>query len=240
MTSSPHNNDLLVETLVDLIRDQRLDEAFSIVDAVEDLTALRTALTGIVKSLYRDHHDVANMVVAGQAGVAYCLRRATDAPDEATARELKRLGKAIAYNSAANCWPGWGDPGITVEAAHVSAGLALAVESRDLVLALDLGPVELGTADWLVGALEFAAGRADAARQAFEQAERLFAEADRTRQALMARGYAGLARKVDPQLHAEGERMLGEAVTQLKADGSKEALFFVDQLATAERLLISR
>jgi cytochrome c-type biogenesis protein CcmH/NrfG len=121
----------------------------------------------------------------------------------------------------------------------VSAGIKMANESRDLVEELALGPREQGTAQWLVGALELAVGRFDAARVAFEQAERAFLTDDAASTcALMAHGYVALACKADPQSRAEGKEALREALGRLRAQGSKEAIFFADQLSTADRVLL--
>jgi hypothetical protein len=115
------------------------------------------------------------------------------------------------------------------------------MQSRDLVQELALGPREQGTAHWLVGALELAAGRFGAARVAFEQAEQVFLTANATAlYALMARGYIALARKADPQSLTEGVNMLSKTLERLRAEGSKDAIFFADQLATADRVLLEK
>ena len=234
----------LVEDLVAMMRGGRLSDAMAVVEAHADPRAMAAALGSAVKTMYRRHHDVTRMIVAGEIGLAYCLRQAARAADDDTARQLKQTGRAIAFNTAANCWPGWGDAGIVIERAHIAAGLQLAIESRALVQELGLAPRAQGTAHWLVGALELAAGRLDAAYAAFAQAEQVALAADATSSdalaasALMARGYMALARKADPQSCAEGADRLGEIVGRLRAAGSKEALFFADQLATADRVLL--
>jgi hypothetical protein len=229
----------LVDRLIQMIRSRRVSDAISAIDAYEDPTAIGSALNSIVKKLYREYSDVTDMIVAGNLGLDYCLRKSAAESNEDKIRELKKLGKIIAFNAAANCWPGWGDPGIIIEEAHLSSGIKLASQSRDLVQELGLGPREQGTADWLVGALELAAGRFGAARVAFEQAEQVFLTADAASlYALMARGYIALARKADPQSRTEGMNMLSETLARLRAVGSKDAIFFADQLATADHVLL--
>jgi hypothetical protein len=229
----------LVDGLVQMIKGQRVGDAISVIDAQEDPTAVGSALNSVVRKLYRDYNDVTNMIVAGELGLAYCLRESALESDQDKIRELKKLGKVIAFNTAANCWPGWGDAGIRIEEAHIRAGMKIANEHRDLVQELALGPREQGGAHWLVGALELAAARFDAARVAFEQAELAFLTDDAMpAYALMARGYVALARKADPQSRAQGKDALRETLERLRAEGSKEALFFADQLATADCLLV--
>src|SRR5260370_4438290 len=164
----------LVDSLIQMIRSRRVSDAISVIDSHEDPTAIGSALNSIVKKLYREYSDVTVMIVAGNLGFDYCQRKSAAESNEDKIRELKKLGKIIAFNTAANCWPGWGDPGIIIEEAHLRSGIKLATQSRDLVQELSLGPREQGTAHWLVGALELAGGRFGAARVAFEHAEQVF------------------------------------------------------------------
>jgi hypothetical protein len=137
--------------------------------------------------------------------------------------------------------PGGGDPGIIIEEAHIRAGIKIASESRDLVQELALGPREQGTAHWLVGALELAVGLFSAARVAFEQAEQVFLTAEGTSSyTLMTRGYVALALKADPQSGAEGRDRLSETLGRLRAEGSKDAIFFADQLARADGVIFDQ
>jgi hypothetical protein len=231
----------LVDVLIQMIRGQRANDAISVIDAHEDSTAAGAALNSTVKKLYRHYHDVTSMITAGEMGLAYCLRKAALESDDGKTRALKKLGKVIAFNTAANCWPGWGDAGIVVEEAQIKAGIKLANESRDLVMELALGPHEQGTAHWLVGALALAVGRFVAARVAFEQAEQVFLTDDATSCcALMARGYVALAQKLDPHSRVEGADRLSEILERLRAQGSKDATFFADQLVTANRVLAEK
>jgi len=233
----------LVHRLVEMIRSGRVGDAMALIEAHADPGAMGAALGSAVKTIYREHHDVTSMIVAGNIGLAYCVRNAALAADDDAARQLRTIGRTIAFNAAANCWPGWGDAGIVIEDAHILAGLKLAEESRALVQELGLGARAQGTAQWLVGALELAAGRLAAARAAFAQAEQVFLAADAgasqaPAHALMARGYMALAQKADPQSRAEGAATLSEILARLRAEGSKDAIFFADQLATADRILI--
>jgi cytochrome c-type biogenesis protein CcmH/NrfG len=108
-----------------------------------------------------------------------------------------------------------------------------------LVQQLALPARAQGGAHWLVGALELAAGRFDVARVAFEQAEQVFLTDDAIfAYTLMARGYVALAYKADPQYRQEGADLLRAALERLRTEGSKDAVFFADQIATADRVLI--
>ena len=56
----------------------------------------------------------------------------------------------------------------------------------------------------------------------------------------MVRGYIALALKADPQSRPEGLNMLSETLARLRAEGSKDAIFFADQLGTADRVLLEK
>ncbi len=177
------------------------------------------------------------MIAAGQSGLAYCLKKAALESNKEMIWAFKRAAQTIAFNTAVNCWPGWADPGIVIEQAQIRVAIEIAEQNRNLVYELGLTFREHGTAHWLVGALELAAGEFDLALAAFRQAEQSFLAGDETK-SLMAHGYIALARKADPRSRVEGAEALNEALERLRVNGSKEALFFADQLATADRVLI--
>jgi len=232
------NIDDLVVVLVQMIRTNRRSELASKIDAHPDPGTIGSAFNSSIKKLYREYKDVPHMLVAGEAGVAYCLNRANLESDPNKATELQKLARAIAYNTAVNCWPGWGDADIVIDESNINAGIKIAQQCLDLTQQLALGPRALGGAHWLIGTLELAAHRFDAARVEFEHAERIY-HYDESLPAyvLMARGYLALTGKADPHSRSENAETLTQALDRLRADGSKDAIFFADQIATANRLL---
>jgi hypothetical protein len=188
------------------------------------------------KEYYKAQRDIGGVIAIGEAGVGFCIKSANTAPDVETATSLRTFAKTIAYNAAANCWPGWGDEGVEIEDAHLEAGLKLAVLSRDLAGELSLGAKQIGTGHWLVGALELAAGRLQDATIDFERSEKAYELGGHSAQQLMARGYSALARKKNPASSALGANALADVMNLLRQDGSKETIFFADQLATADRI----
>jgi len=179
------------------------------------------------------------MLSCGRAGVELGLAAADrlSAGDLDAAKGLKTAAKRLAYNVAANCWPGWGDEGVEITPEHIEQGLALADQSLKLVQTLELGDHQLGTGYWLVGALQFAAGRDAKADDAFERARQAFDAAGETAESLMARGYRALAAKRNSILHDRAVQDLEEIVAVLAKVGSDDAKFFIDQLHTADRNL---
>ncbi len=79
--------------------------------------------------------------------------------------------------------------------------MELAERNYELVGELGLGDKATGTALWLVGALQMAAGRSSTATAQFLRAEEAFQAAQLPVPAAMARGYVALAEKALPGLH---------------------------------------
>jgi hypothetical protein len=233
----PRQDSLLARALEAL--DMRgLCAAVSIIESSGDPLEAGILFTELGKELYRHRKDIAGMIAVGDAGVAFCLQQATRATDAATAEQLKKRAKVIAFNTAANSWPGWGDEGIHIEQGHLRSGLRLAGICRDLVHELQLGHKEAGNAHWLVGALTLAAGRPAEALSEFQRSEQAFEQAAHPAYRLMARGYIALARKAESRSAAAGARDFVEVLKQLRDEGSKEAVFFADQLIVADQILL--
>jgi hypothetical protein len=233
----PKQEDLLARALEAL--DLRgLSAAISIVESSENPLEAGILFAEFGRGLYRNRKDVASMIAVGDAGVAFCLQQAASATDAATAEQLKKRAKVIAFNTAANSWPGWGDEGIHIEPGHLRSGLHLAGICRDLVHELRLGHKETGTAHWLVGAIKLAAGRPAEALSEFQRAEQEFEQTGHPAYRLMVRGYVALARKAQSRSAAAGARDLVEVLKQLRDEGSKDAMFFADQLVVADQILL--
>jgi hypothetical protein len=195
----------------------------------------------LTKTLYAGNKDIRSMLALGRAGVDYQLRQAerVAADDAALSVRLRIAAKTLAFNVAANCWPGWGDDGVVIEAADIEEGLQLAKLSLRLVQELAFGQQQLGTAFWLVGALDLAASRTEAAMTGFDRARACFLSGGDLLEALLADGYRAIALSVTA--HGEGTDVrLDEVVVQLQQNGSDKAKFFVDQLRTAVRILRHR
>jgi hypothetical protein len=195
----------------------------------------------LTKTLYARNKDVHGMIALGRAGIDYQLRQAkrVAADDAALSVGLRKEAKRLAFNVAANCWPGWGDDGVVIEAAHIEEGLRLAKLSLGLVQELALEQRQLGNAFWLVGALDLAAGRTETAMASFDRAHACFLSDGERLEVLLAEGYQAIALSAT----TAGERAdvrLDEVVGQLQQDGSEKAEFFARQLRTAARTLRDR
>jgi hypothetical protein len=194
----------------------------------------------LTKILYGKNKDVSAMLAFGRAGIDYQLRHAERiaADDAALSVKLRTAAKNLAFNVAANCWPGWGDEGIVIEAAHIEAGFELAKLSLGLVQELGLGQHQHGNAFWLVGALDLAANRIDAAIENFDQARACSLSAGEQPEALLAEGYRAIA--LSATTVGEEDVGLDEVIGRLQQNGSDKAKFFANQLRTAARILRDR
>jgi hypothetical protein len=216
-------------------KEGQIDRVISIVEKSGASTDVADAYSALVKWVYRERRDVTSMVALAEAACRYCTREA-ERLGEAGGKRLRERAKAIAYNAAANCWPGWGDDGVVIELQHLASGLELARQSCALVQELDLGKRELGTGHWLVGALELACARLSDAAASFALSEEAYHAHGDNAQVLMAQGYAALAHKIGSPSE-EADLRLAQILDQLHAAGSKESLFFAEQIARAEPLL---
>jgi hypothetical protein len=194
----------------------------------------------LTKTLYKNK-DILSMLALGRAGIDYQLRQAerVAADDAALSVRLRMAAKTLAFNVAANCWPGWGDDGVVIEAADIEEGLQLAKLSLGLVQELALGQHQLGNSFWLVGALDLAAGRTEAAIASFDSARACFLSGGEQLEVLLGDGYRAIA--LSATADGEGaDARLDQVVGQLQQNGSEKAKFFIGQLRTAARILRDR
>jgi hypothetical protein len=181
------------------------------------------------------------MLALGRAGIDYQLRQAERVAegDAGLALRLRTAAKTLAFNVAANCWPGWGDDGVAIEAAHIEEGLQLAKLSLGLVQELALGQHQLGNAFWLVGALDLAASRNEAAMASFDRARACFLSGGERLEVLLGDGYRAIALSAAAD-EQEADVRLDEVIGELRQNGSEKAKFFIGQLQTAARILRDR
>ena len=225
-------------SLLALVQSGNLAEAISLVKTNANPTEASAAFIDLSRQTYRQLKDVSSMIALGNAGTQFALSQAAASESSADADKLKRNAKVLAFNTAANCWPGWGDADIEIKKEHLEAGLNLATLCRDMTLELDLGHKERGTAYWLIGALHLANGEYAKSLSALQHARDEYQAGGHSDQVLMVEGYAALALKAQPETMSSGARELDRILQLLGEQNSKEAQFFVNQLITAERILV--
>jgi hypothetical protein len=194
-----------------------------------DPGAQAKAFAGLARHLYRQRKDVGGMILAAEAGIGAALAAAQASAEPKAALALRTAAKTLAFNAGANCWPGWDDKGVAINRLQALAGLSLAETCLRLVSENGFGPMQEANGHWLVGALRLALGEPAAAEAEFKLAAAAFTEAGDAPAALMAQAYLALAQS---SLAA-----LAESLGRLTLDGSKDALFYRDQLVTAQMAL---
>ena len=223
----------------DLLTAGNVSGAVAAITASVDAQAALESLAQLCKRAYRDLKSVPAMTAVAWEAVGFGQRCASTSPDSESSRRYKARVRAIAYNAAANCWPGWGDP-VEINSLDIAEGLKLAERSYALVQELGLGDKEIGTALWLVGALQMASGQLSVATAQFVRAEAAFHAAQLPAQAAMAQGYAALADKILRESDPRGAESLAAMIQSLRGLESREGRFFADQLLTADRIFSSR
>ncbi len=216
-----------------------LQAAFLLVESSGDLVHISASYNDLAQALYTQRKDVTRMLAVARRGVSFSLEAAerVGSSDAGRAATLKERAKIIAYNASANSWPGWGDEGIVIGHDHLAEASDLADQAFRLVEELELGNKQLGNGQWLIGALHMSAGRGAEAEAAFLRARDANRAAGAQVPELMVEGYRALLRKRFPEIHPRGALDFEEVSRRLEQNGSKEALFFLQQLKTADRLL---
>jgi hypothetical protein len=234
--TSPSEADFV--SLLALVQAGKVVEAISIVEAIPNPMDAAVAFMELSKQVYRELQDISSMVALGNAGTQFALLKAASSENSADAARLRTYAKTLAFNTAANCWPGWGDAGIDIKKHHMQAGLKLAMLCRDLVVELNLGHKPCGTAHWLIGALDLAMGQYAEALAELQRSKVEFQAVGDSDCVLMAEGYVALTLKAQPESRVAGDHELARILPLLGNRGSKDAQFFANQLITAERVLI--
>lgn len=192
----------------------------------------------LAQHLYNQDKDVARMIVAARAGIDYCLRTAQDhaSKDDKLALALRGKAKAISYNLAANCWPGWRDPGITIGPVERAIGLDAAKLNFRLGTELKRPVEPIAHAHWLVGAQYLAAQQFEQAAREFRASAAKFKEAGKPTEEQMAETYELLTLRLQDAKNTARQKALQAAITALESLGNDDAKFFVAQIRTAEEV----
>ena len=203
-----------------------------------ELVAQRYA--ALVQHLYNDRKDLPRMILAARSGIQFALLRAQelDSTDAKRATQLRGQAKAMAYNLAANCWPGWIEPGISIGATECAIGLDAARINLRLGLELERPAEPLGHAHWLLGAQLLAAAQFEASAAEFAKSAQQFAAATKPTEEKMAQAYEKLARRLE---HADDSRRqdeLKQSLAALESLANDDSKFFAEQIRTAEKVFL--
>ncbi len=183
--------------------------------------------------------DVPLTVAFGRRGIAFALEAArADGLPEESATDLRATAKTIAYNVAANTWPGWDDEGIEISQTDLALGLDCARLNLRLAVELDKPADKVSAAHWLLGAQQMANGDTEAAIASFHTAARFSEKAEQPRETLLNESYAALAGMLVERTRATSLSQFDATVTAPRNEGSDDAKFYADQLETARKVFV--
>lgn len=152
----------------------------------------------------------------------------------APSRELRERVKVITYNLGSFTWPGWDEPGITIDPVSQDEGMRAALMNLELAEELGGDPRSMAGAHWLIGAHHMAARRYAEADASFEAASGFSRQAGASGEELMAMGYRALIDILRGDSES-GEAKLQEVIRLLK--DTENGPFYGEQLDTALRVL---
>lgn len=225
-----------VEELFILAREVDSFAAFEKLVADPDPERAALLFGKLSRCFYAQSKDVPRALAVARAGIAFCLGYTGD--PEARVR-LRQRAKALAYNSGANTWPGWGDEGIRITLSELELGLESARLSLRLTRELSAGPFAESKSHWLIGALLVAMGELEDAATEFERGRDTARLAEQPDFENMNAGYLaliGVLRK-QPGASAEFERIVAGLA---RPEASEDSRFFAQQLKTALTIFEAR
>ena len=188
--------------------------------------SLRAANYILSKTFERGAKDMDAYTYLAKLLLQHTLNLAERHPAEA--RDYKRAALPIAYNLAANTWPGWGDVQV-VRDHHRRLGLEAA--RLDVRLSADVAPTAQRrvNSQWILGAHLIADGAYADAVAAFETGRTLAMEADLEQSATVAQGWIHLANTLAGKDETEAVAVIEAKLIEQGGDGP----FFATQYATA-------
>jgi len=184
--------------------------------------------------------DPATIIAAARAAVD-AIEAAVGQPSRSLTddeRAALMAAQRLAYNAAADGWPGWDDapPPRPDSPEDLRRGFELACRSQVLVQRLDLGPVRQGTGQWMIGAYHLALDEIDAALTSFGSGLTQCELAPAPGLAWLLRGYIAIAHEVAGRPLAEGVATFDEVQAAIRAGAFDDASEWCDQLTTARRV----
>lgn len=197
-----------------------------------DVLAAMTTYSKLVKHFHWQQKNLPLLVAVGWAGIQYGLIQAKTESERA--HDIQSWAKTIAYDVASFAWPGWDEPGLTIDPTAQFLGLESARLNLRLAFDLEKGDLPTSRAYWLLGAHLLAAGDFDGARDCFGETAVFAQKANAPAESVLAEGYIAIA----DLLANPADRQARMRLDRVKAElaGLEDGPFFVEQLDTALRV----
>jgi hypothetical protein len=222
----------------DIIENADIYQAIQYINKQDTPEEAAEIYAGVVKDFYWKDKDVERTIIFGQAALHYLLLKVDEFRNSEPERgfELKKQAKAMAFNLASFCWPGWNEEGILLSVENIQTGLETA--KLNLRLADELGDesLSLSVDYWVLGAQYIATQNYEQALNAFGTQKKLANEAGDKLNELLADGYIGITMIISGD--ENGQDFLGEAIKALTEDGSEDAKFYIEQFNTVLNVFI--
>lgn len=192
-----------------------------------------------VRDLYWLDKGAKNLVIVGTRGLSFCLEQAQRHShlSQEFVDGFKAQAKTIAYNVAANSWPGWGDDGIVISKAETEVGLEAAKLNLSLAVELKKPADKVAGAYWLLSALELALGKYSESLSSIDRSN-IFAQesVDKT---VLAYGTAfkGLI-YLSAGNASLGQPLLESGISLLKEVGSDDSKYYLSQIEVSKKIFV--
>ncbi len=192
----------------------------------------------LILDFYWKEKNLYDVIAIARAGLQYCLTKADELKlsDPELAKELKKKARVISYNLASFTWPGWDEKGIAIGHSEILIGLDAAKVNLRLVKELNEGEDKLAVAYWALGAQLMADQKYTEANSAYAQSKAHARFAGDRMNELLADGYIAINRIITGD--EDGNKLLGNAIEELKGMNNEDADFFVEQFNTALNVFI--
>ena len=225
----PADDQQHVHRLLDVIERGDLFEVIEQIQIQLEPEAAATAFIELAKSLYHQKKSVSEAVAIARAGIQYCLSGSTNPLSRLM---LRQKAKVLAFNLAADTWPGWGDPGIVHSASDLDAGRDAARLNLRLVRELERGPLAESKAHWMLGAHLLACGQRREALEEFSLGAEFARVAEDSNNEELNAGYIALIGVLEGD---DGARARFGTIVETFANipDSDDAKFFATQLGKA-------
>jgi len=189
------------------------------------------AFHALGKALYWKDKDLIHARRVLEEGIEYA--KATDADEGA-----QGVRKAMNYDLASFCWPGWDEALIEITEDDVTAGERAADENLRMAVALSRGDAPMANAHFMVGAYRLSRRRMTDALISFAHFRSHASASQDVASTRLADGYLALTEWLNGDEDAE-ETFVG-IVDRLKASTDKNEVYFAQQLQTAAKVVRGR
>jgi hypothetical protein len=194
-------------------------------DPIAALTDEITALEAAIKAARKAGDIAALLPLAAETIRQLESLAATASPSDQ--KNLLSAARRIAYNAAADAFPGWESPPPARTKGELLAARDLSIKCAELDVRIAASAKHQANAAWLVGAMDLALGARAAAVTAFRKAESLFAET--LEMAMLNAGYRAIAGDADAPAFVT-------TCTTLANSGLPHAAALRDQLVVAHKV----